>query len=143
MTPIVCLTVMTGPHKGERYCFPESMPTTLGRAANCDICFCGHDRDLCISRRHCRLTFLPPELLVEDLGSANGTYVNGHRCELAVNMRVAESKDQVPTPDAAKSGDIITMGGTSFKVDVVACAEWQENPGVKHNCTLPCEKNRE
>ncbi len=34
-----------------------------------------------VSRRHCRLTELVDGFLLEDLGSSNGTYVNGNRIE--------------------------------------------------------------
>ena len=48
---------------------------TLGRQADCDICIPLAE----ISRRHARLKPAPDGVLVEDLDSANGTYINGKR----------------------------------------------------------------
>jgi pSer/pThr/pTyr-binding forkhead associated (FHA) protein len=55
---------------------PGSMKT-LGRAQTVDFVV---DAAL-ISRVHCRFTFDDSGLGVEDLGSTNGTFVNGQRIE--------------------------------------------------------------
>lgn len=39
--------------------------------------------DSCVSRRHCRLLLRTDELWLEDLASANGTYLNGQRVDRA------------------------------------------------------------
>jgi pSer/pThr/pTyr-binding forkhead associated (FHA) protein len=123
MGETVRLTVLTGPHKGNRYCFRKGGKTTVGRSADCDICVCGADRDLTISRHHCGLKFDPPNVLVEDLRSSNGTYVNGYSC---------------PPPIAAKDGDILTIGGTSMQISIVDCAEWDESKTILVNCPVEC-----
>jgi pSer/pThr/pTyr-binding forkhead associated (FHA) protein len=46
---------------------------TIGRDADCDVVIA--DRQ--VSRYHARLTSTPRGLLLEDLGSKNGTYLNG------------------------------------------------------------------
>lgn len=52
----------------------------VGRATTCDISLgVAH-----LSRQHARLTLQSDGLLVEDLGSSNGTFVNGQRVERAV-----------------------------------------------------------
>lgn len=48
---------------------------TVGRAPRADFVV---DAPL-VSRLHCRLTLQPEGLLVEDLASTNGTFVNGTR----------------------------------------------------------------
>ena len=53
---------------------------TLGRAVGADFIV---DAAL-VSRVHCRLTALPGgQLEVRDLESTNGTFVNGHRIDVA------------------------------------------------------------
>ena len=47
----------------------------IGSGADCDVVV-AQPR---VSRRHCRFTELADGYLVEDLGSSNGTYVNGER----------------------------------------------------------------
>lgn len=53
--------------------FPINGPTAIGRAPECDISVQGDE----ISRRHALVKPTPDGLSVEDLGSSNGTYVNG------------------------------------------------------------------
>ncbi|HIE51823.1 MAG TPA: FHA domain-containing protein [Armatimonadetes bacterium] len=48
----------------------------LGRRSDCDVVL-PHDRE--VSRRHARLIFDDGQWWIEDLGSRNGTFVNGHR----------------------------------------------------------------
>jgi serine/threonine-protein kinase len=55
--------------------------SVIGRASECDIILRAAD----VSKRHCQIYWEADELLVEDLGSANGTCVNGRpvtRCRL-------------------------------------------------------------
>jgi serine/threonine protein kinase len=49
--------------------------TVVGRSAKCDLVLEAPD----VSRRHCRIIRLPEEVIVEDLGSSQGTCVNGSR----------------------------------------------------------------
>ncbi len=49
--------------------------TVIGRQEGCDIVL----SDDAISRQHVRITVLPDGVKVEDLGSANGTFINGKR----------------------------------------------------------------
>jgi serine/threonine-protein kinase len=72
--------------------------TTLGRSSDCDLRF----DDPLLSRVHCRLDCLSRELRVKDLGSANGTLVNG--------ARVLEA--------SLKTGDILELGGLRLHVEV-------------------------
>ena len=52
---------------------------TLGRGPRADFIL---DATL-VSRLHCRLLVADGELVVEDLGSTNGTFVNGRKIERA------------------------------------------------------------
>ncbi len=74
------LTVLTGDLIGREFEL-GSTETIVGRAPGCEI-FLDEDS---VSRRHALLrTSSAGEVSVEDLGSTNGTYVNGDRVELAV-----------------------------------------------------------
>jgi pSer/pThr/pTyr-binding forkhead associated (FHA) protein len=111
---------------------------------DCFVQLSGTERDRLISRHHCRLDIDPPLVRVEDLGSINGTYVNGQRVDPPL-------KDLVDLPGAetkVKHGDLITIGGTTFQVDVVDCPhageEWEGKPiwepgqTAKKDCPLAC-----
>jgi len=50
-------------------------PINIGRAPDCELVL----RDTRVSRRHARLTARNGVLVLTDLGSTNGTRVNGHR----------------------------------------------------------------
>lgn len=49
--------------------------TTIGRREDCDLRIAVGD----VSRKHCKLTVASDAAQVEDLGSSNGTFVNGER----------------------------------------------------------------
>jgi pSer/pThr/pTyr-binding forkhead associated (FHA) protein len=138
MAETVRLTVLTGPHKGNRFCFRGSGPATLGRASDCQICFCGAERDLCISRRHCQLTFDPPAVLVNDLGSANGTYVNGQKADPAALEGEVCPVEEALNSVVAQDGDILTVGGTTLRINIMDCPESIEDDDVKRNCPAEC-----
>lgn len=57
--------------------FPVTGPTVIGRAPEADISVPAEE----ISRRHALVKPTPDGLSVEDLGSSNGTYVNGKRVQ--------------------------------------------------------------
>lgn len=69
---------------------------TVGRAPRADFVV---DAPL-VSRLHCRLTFQDDGLLVEDLESTNGTFVNGERVRALV----------------MRSGDALKVGRVEFAV---------------------------
>ncbi len=53
--------------------------TLVGRSRACEICL---DSPL-VSRRHCCLALGKGEVIVRDLGSTSGTWINGRRVEVA------------------------------------------------------------
>ena len=69
----------------------------IGRSEDCDVRPLSED----VSRRHCAVHVGPAEVWVEDLGSRNGTFVNGEK--IAEKTRL-------------KDGDIIRVGSLELKV---------------------------
>jgi pSer/pThr/pTyr-binding forkhead associated (FHA) protein len=55
--------------------FPLFGSMTVGRSTECDICIPGDE----VSRQHARLQVMPDGVAIEDLGSANGTFIAGKR----------------------------------------------------------------
>ena len=53
------LTVLTGPHRGRRFCFRGASNCLVGRGSDCFMRFAGFERDLEISRHHCKLEVDP------------------------------------------------------------------------------------
>jgi ABC transport system ATP-binding/permease protein len=61
----------------------------MGRDAVNDIIL----NDLEISRRHAAITFRGGRYFVEDLGSTNGTFVNGRRVTVATPLKDGDLLD--------------------------------------------------
>src|SRR5882724_9453399 len=63
---------------GERRSFSIAREVTvIGRREDCDLRIPVGD----VSRKHCRVVKTEEQAKIEDLGSSNGTYVNGHRVQ--------------------------------------------------------------
>jgi hypothetical protein len=88
--PLVELTVHQGPQPGQR--FSLTRPTIIiGRTAGNDVVV----NDPEVSRRHASLTWDGRQHIIQDLGSANGTFVNGAR---------------LTAPQMLQQGDVIGLG---------------------------------
>ena len=70
-----------GPLKGQRWAV--SRPLVLGREASCDVVI--PDRQ--VSRFHARVTPTPAGIILEDLGSKNGTHHNGNALSAPVILQ--------------------------------------------------------
>ncbi len=70
------LVVEKGPRAGMTFLLHPGS-TSVGRHPDSDIFL----DDVTVSRHHCRFTWEDDELVVEDSGSTNGTYVNGSRID--------------------------------------------------------------
>ncbi|ANB19046.1 FHA domain-containing protein [Dokdonella koreensis] len=73
--PRFVLRGVSGPTFGKA--FPIHGTMTIGRQADCDITVATEE----VSRHHARVQATVEGLLVEDLGSANGTYIGGKRVQ--------------------------------------------------------------
>lgn len=67
------LVAQEGPLNGQRWLISKVMD--IGREAECDITIPSRQ----VSRFHARLSLDPKGIVLEDLGSKNGTYCNGQR----------------------------------------------------------------
>ena len=75
------LRVLSGADAGRTVELPEGRPFILGRVQGCDLVI----RDERASRQHAELRAEPGGgLRIVDLGSANGTFVDGRRVEEAL-----------------------------------------------------------
>ncbi len=72
------LVVERGPRTGMTFLLKPGN-TTVGRHPDSDIFL----DDVTVSRHHCRFVLSDDELVVEDSGSTNGTYVNDQRVDRA------------------------------------------------------------
>ncbi len=70
------LVVVRGPNAGSRFLLDRER-TSIGRHPDSDIFL----DDVTVSRRHAIVSHRDGQMVVEDNGSLNGTYVNGDRVE--------------------------------------------------------------
>ncbi|HBF40664.1 MAG TPA: hypothetical protein DDW19_02455, partial [Anaerolineaceae bacterium] len=78
------LVAKNGPLTGRRWLIKSSV--TIGREPECDVVI----QDRQVSRYHARLSLEDSTTLLEDLGSKNGTYLDGSRIE---DNRILEDGD--------------------------------------------------
>ena len=148
MAATLRLTVLSGPHKGSRFCLRGPNSCLVGRAPDCNIRFCGAERDRCISRHHCQLYFDPPLVRVQDLGSSNGTYINGLKPGKQENEAPADWFQPGISLGVMRDGDILNVGGISLQVNLMDCPPcpgpeggdnlWHENETLKQDCAVKC-----
>jgi hypothetical protein len=92
------LLVVSSPELQEGQTIEVAAPTVIGRDAQSGIRL---DRDEFASGRHARIEPRPEGAWVDDLGSTNGTFVNGTKLKRA---------------QLAKIGDVIRIGATELQV---------------------------
>ncbi|MFM9904256.1 MAG: protein kinase domain-containing protein [Pyrinomonadaceae bacterium] len=95
----VSLNVVAGPQTGRTFTFDQHDTFMIGRSEDAQFCL---PQDRFFSRHHCILEIAPPQAFIRDLGSTNGTFVNGMRVDTAY----------------LKSGDRIQGGETVLEVEV-------------------------
>jgi adenylate cyclase len=111
---------LVSPDGTKTYDLRDGVPLIVGRAPTCDLPVF----DPTISRRHAELTSDGGAVVVRDLGSSNGTFVNGMKTSnalLAVNDTVAFGKVSfklasyaAPTPSSAMAGVSRPMTGATI-----------------------------
>ena len=97
----VTLNVVAGPQTGRTFTFDQHDTFMIGRSEDSHFCL-PHDRFF--SRHHCIVEIAPPQAFLRDLGSTNGTFVNGLRVDTTY----------------LKHGDRIQGGETVLEVQVAA-----------------------
>jgi eukaryotic-like serine/threonine-protein kinase len=113
----ITLKVVAGPMKGTQFEFNEHDTLIFGRRKRtCHLCLA---KDPKVSRHHFVLEINPPEISIRDLGSMNGTLVNG----VAIGRRTPGAQaTEVPPGDIQMIGlnhdDVIRVGDTELRVSI-------------------------
>jgi hypothetical protein len=103
------LVVEHGPLRGRE--FPIEKETVVGRLPTCTVAV----SDTKVSREHARFFLAAGAMYVADLGSSNGTFVNGRR---------------VTSPVRLSTGDRVVVGETTFRVQEAPRAPEPAAPGL-------------
>jgi pSer/pThr/pTyr-binding forkhead associated (FHA) protein len=97
----VMLKVRGGKQDGRQIKISQTKKYLIGRGEDC------HLRPRCeqVGRHHCALMIEEPDVTIRDLGSANGTFVNGERVHFPLGL---------------KTGDLIRVGTLEFEVFITS-----------------------
>ena len=109
----VIFRAVDGALKDEEFVFDEKGLCLIGRSNDCAL-HIPKEKDMRISRRHCLLILDPPKVKIRDLGSRNGTMVNGELLPSGVLGDVPEQP--TPADSILNDGDIISIGETVLEV---------------------------
>lgn len=114
----VTLRVITGPLVGQCFRFQEHATLVAGRSRKAQLRL---SEDRVLSRFHCRFEIRPPDCVVVDLGSRNGTRVNG------VKVKTLNLSD----------GDTVKLGDTCLKIEVSNIVKDEPAQGVNADAVEP------
>jgi hypothetical protein len=95
--PELLLMFVAGKDQGREIPLRPDQQISIGRSSEADLLLV----DEKVSRNHARLSTMNGQVVIEDLGSRNGTLVNGQRIRLAT---------------ALKEGDYISIGTSTMKL---------------------------
>ena len=73
------LRFISGKYQGGEYPLAESGELVIGRSSDLDMVLI---EDM-VSRKHAKITLAPGQITISDLGSTNGTFVNGEKVKRA------------------------------------------------------------
>lgn len=92
------LKFISGKYQGGEFPLKMDRQVVIGRSSDLDMVLV---EDM-VSRKHAKITFNAGRITIEDLGSTNGTFVNGIR---------------LSQPRKLKPGDIVRVGGTDLRFE--------------------------
>jgi eukaryotic-like serine/threonine-protein kinase len=125
-SPRVTIVVVDELLHEKRYHFDKPAICIVGRAVDCDMTLPVDGGHRYVSRHHCLLDIQPPKVRIWDLGSTNGTFVNGEK----IDARGARQHpgDTEPNEERAEGidlydGDEIRIGNTMLLISVEVPAE--------------------
>jgi pSer/pThr/pTyr-binding forkhead associated (FHA) protein len=117
MSGTVTLKVKHGGYNNKEVVFDAPARCFVGRAGVCQL----HVPNASVSRLHCLLDIDPPAIHIRDLGSRNGTFVNG---ELIGKRDVTHTPEESSLEEQREftlhSGDLVELGNLILEVGINA-----------------------
>jgi pSer/pThr/pTyr-binding forkhead associated (FHA) protein len=124
MTAKVELTVTNGKLAGRHYEFTDHQECVVGRGDDCGLHLPKDVEFMTASRHHCLLRVDPPVVRVQDLGSYNGTFLNGLQIGRPMARRLPSWTADMPCGEyELGDGDELRVGDTRFAVHIQEEAE--------------------
>jgi len=122
----VRLDVVAGPIQGRQFAFESHDTFLFGRSPDCHAQLA--EADGTASRHHFLLEVNPPAARLRDLGSLNGTHVNGTKYGGRGTLSLEQAKQQRWPEVDLRDGDAIRVGTTVFEVHVEGGTEVDTGP---------------
>jgi serine/threonine protein kinase len=122
----VSLAVVAGPIEGRQFAFEDHDTFLFGRSPDCHAQLA--ESDTTASRHHFLLEVNPPAARLRDLGSLNGTYVNGTKYGGRGALSLEKAQQQRWPEVDLRDGDGIRVGTTVFEVHVEGGTEVDTGP---------------
>jgi pSer/pThr/pTyr-binding forkhead associated (FHA) protein len=115
----VVITLVDDRRGEARFVYNQPWICLVGRARDCDIFIPSDNDTMAASRHHCLLEINPPSIRVRDLGSMNGTFVNGQR----IGQQTRTNLSRAATADRGaglvlNDGDEIQIGRTPIRLTI-------------------------
>ncbi len=121
MATKITLTVEKDPFLDRKFVFTKPTRCIIGRADDCAIRVPTDVAHVDISRHHCLLEINPPGVRVRDLGSRNGTFVNGEKIGQRRERQLPDATElDLSGERVLGEGDEIRVGHVVFRVGVQA-----------------------
>ena len=126
----ITLTITQGKLSKRQYVFESRSTCIVGRNDDCNLQI-ADKVDMTISRYHCLLDINPPDIRVRDLGSLNGTFVNGKKIGQRQRQQPAKEAIKLNFPEYnLQDGDEIKLGDILFKIGVQLEAQLNKTPDL-------------
>jgi pSer/pThr/pTyr-binding forkhead associated (FHA) protein len=111
----VILRLTNGERKGQAFVLENETSCILGRSRDCTHRL--NDPSYLVSRHHCQIKVSDPFVVVQDLGSLNGTYVNEQKIGQHIKGQTFEEALQEEHAEYPLwNGDELRIGDYVFKV---------------------------
>jgi pSer/pThr/pTyr-binding forkhead associated (FHA) protein len=125
----VSIAIHGGMLDGEEIVFKHRALCIVGRSSDCDLKIPTSPFFVSVSRHHCLFDVDPPSIRVRDLGSLNGTFINGAR----IGERAHEQSGASPRQDAELTGVPLQDGDTVSVGSLVLSVKVSDPEGVADN----------
>jgi len=115
---MLTLRALTGDLRGQEFTFRGPAYCVLGRSRSCQLRLPG---DATVSRQHCLIEMEGAGVWVQDLGSLNGTHINGQKIGQRDRDRQTDATLVAPPRQELQDGDELRVCNNIFAVVLADC----------------------
>jgi serine/threonine-protein kinase len=113
MSTLLILRATAGDLNGQEFSFNGPAHCVLGRSRSCSLRLPG---DGTVSRQHCLIEVEDSGAWIQDLGSLNGTLINGEKIGQRERVRHGDATMVQPPRQGLQDGDELRICNNTFQV---------------------------